>query len=60
MIEVTGHEESVWGIQCSPSDTMGLVMRTQMCDPSASESNLPGNLPPAARHRFLDILSANS
>lgn len=60
MIEVTGHEESIWGIQCLPSDTMGLVMRTQMFDPSASESNLPDNLPPAARQRFLDILSANS
>ncbi|TVP52657.1 MAG: pseudoazurin [Halomonas sp.] len=58
-IEVTFDQEGIWGIKCSPHYTMGMVMLIQVGDTPASADDLPGDLPPAARQRFLDILSAN-
>lgn len=58
-IEVTLNEEGIWGIKCSPHYTMGMVMLIQVGGTAATESDLPDNLPPAARQRFLDILSKN-
>ncbi|MDQ7729801.1 pseudoazurin [Halomonas sp. SpR8] len=59
-IEVTLTEEGIWGIKCSPHYSMGMVMLIQVGDTAASTDDLPDNLPPAARQRFLDILSENS
>ncbi|CAN0583947.1 unnamed protein product [Ectocarpus sp. 12 AP-2014] len=59
-IEVTLNEEGIWGIKCSPHYTMGMVMLIQVGDIAATEDDLPDDLPPAARQRFLDILSENS
>ncbi|AVU11328.1 MULTISPECIES: pseudoazurin [unclassified Halomonas] len=59
-IEVTLNEEGIWGIKCSPHYTMGMVMLIQVGDTAATEDDLPDNLPPAARQRFMDILEQSS
>lgn len=58
-IEVTLTEEGIWGIKCSPHYTMGMVMLIQVGDTAATADDLPDDLPPAVRQRFLDILAEN-
>lgn len=55
-IEVTLDAEGIWGIKCSPHYTMGMAMLIQVGDTSATEADLPADLPEAARQRMLDIL----
>lgn len=56
-IEVTLTEEGIWGIKCSPHFTMGMAMLIQVGDKSATEADLPADLPPAARKRMVEILA---
>ena len=56
-IEVTLTQEGIWGIRCSPHYTMGMVMLIQVGDTPATKADLPGDLPPAARERMLDIIA---
>lgn len=56
-IEVTLNAEGIWGIKCSPHYTMGMVMLIQVGDTTATEEDLPDNLPAPARQRFVEILS---
>lgn len=56
-IEVTLTEEGIWGIKCSPHFTMGMAMLIQVGDKPATETELPADLPPAARKRMIEILA---
>ncbi|WP_037264515.1 pseudoazurin [Roseivivax halodurans] len=59
-IEVTLREEGVYGIKCSPHFAMGMVMLIEVGEAETSPADLPDDLPPRARERFLNIIAGET
>lgn len=59
-IEVTLTVPGIYGVKCTPHYAMGMVMLIQVGDTPATPADLPLDIPPRAKDRLLEYISARA